>query len=142
MMLQQKEINMFTLTEHGAIWLAGHLDGFGEIVWDSGAPAVKFKSAFMDRIEAIESITPGGPESRPFKISGHSKRPQRILVFKGTDFVLLENALSKHMLTGKRKLLARLRDRWINDLKERALKRKQQDAAGKIDAPPSAGAGV
>ncbi|MEY9726270.1 hypothetical protein [Bradyrhizobium yuanmingense] len=116
---------MFTMTEHGAVWLAGHLDGFGEITWDSGAPAVKFKTPYTDRLDAIESITPGGPLSRSFKKSGHSKKPQRILIFRGTDFIFLENAISKHMLTEKRELFERLRTRWFNEMRERASKSRK-----------------
>ena len=127
---------MFTMTEHGAVWLAGHVDGFGEITWDSGAPVVKFKTPYADRLEAIESVTPGGPLSRPFKKSGHSKKPQRILIFRGTNFILLENAISKHMLTEKQKLFARLRTRWFNDMKERASKSSR---AGCAPSPGSAG---
>ncbi|MBR0706931.1 hypothetical protein [Bradyrhizobium liaoningense] len=120
---------MFTMTEHGAVWLAGHLDGFGEITWDSGAPAVKFKTPYTDRLDAIESVTPGGPLSRPFKKSGHSKKPQRILIFRGINFIFLENAVSKHMLTEKRELFARLRTRWFNDMKERASKSRRAGCA-------------
>jgi hypothetical protein len=121
-------MSVITISEDGAKWLGGLLDGFGEIGWNAGAPVVKFKTAFADRLEAIEAVlTEKGPRSRPFAISGDSQMPQRILIFRGTDFIMLENAVTKYMKTSKKLRFGKQRARWVASLKERALKKQRRD---------------
>lgn len=114
---------MITISEDGARWLAGLLDGFGEIGLTSGkspAPIVKFKTAYIDRLFAIQKVVGHeGPRARPFKISGDSKMPQHILTFRGEDVAMLENALVARMKTSKRFMFAQRRAQQRAAQKER-----------------------
>lgn len=114
---------MHSMTRDSAVWLGGLLDGFGEIAWRGAGPVVRFKTAFPDRLHAIERALDGTTRTRKFQISGDSRRPQWIIEIRGAEFFMLMNAVAQFMRTQKRVRFDLQFGRWQRLVAGRAIKK-------------------
>ncbi|MGY2902159.1 hypothetical protein [Bradyrhizobium sp. URHC0002] len=102
---------MLNVTDGDVRHLAGMMECFGQVGIKKNTMFVRFKTAYLDRLEVIRSILaidrrPTGP----FDNRGDSKRLQYELVLVGKELVTLENLVAGRMLTNRRHAFRQKRD--------------------------------
>jgi hypothetical protein len=105
--------------EADAIWLAGTMDIFGQVDIKKNTIFVKFKSAYLDRLQAIVAALGINRAPRgPFDNLGASKKPQYDLVLVGKELALLENMVVGRMRTERQHLFQKRREQ-LRKLREK-----------------------
>jgi hypothetical protein len=101
-----------TFTDEDAIYLAATMDHFGQIGVKKLTMFVKFKTAYLDKIQVIAAALGINRQPRgPFDNAGGSKKPQYELVLVGSELATLENLVAGRMRTRKRELFYQMRER-------------------------------
>ncbi|EJN07499.1 hypothetical protein PMI42_07781 [Bradyrhizobium sp. YR681] len=110
---------MLSVTDGDARHLAGMMDCFGQVGIQKNTMFVRFKTAYLDRLEVIRSIlgTDQKPKG-PFDNGGDSKRLQYELVLVGKELATLENLVTSRMLTNRRHAFRQTRDQ-LHKLRQR-----------------------
>ncbi|MCA1392042.1 hypothetical protein I6F20_23505 [Bradyrhizobium sp. IC3123] len=102
---------MLSVTDGDARHLAGMMDCFGQVGIKKNTMFVRFKTAYLDRLEVIRSILATDQKpTGPFDNGGDSKRLQYELVLVGKELVTLENLVTGRMLTDRRHAFRQKRD--------------------------------
>ena len=116
---------MFSFNESSARWLGGLLDGFGEIGFHkSRGPYVRFKTAYPDRLHAIQQALGLTDRIRSHEISGDTRKPLWVVDFRGIEFFMLMNAVAQFMRTSKRSLFEKQHSKWRKMVAGRSMRRE------------------
>lgn len=110
---------MLSVTDGDARHLAGMMDCFGQVGIKKNTMFVRFKTAYLDRLEVIRSILGTDQEPvGPFDNGGDSKRLQYELVLVGKELASLENLVTDRMLTNRRHAFRQKRNQ-LHKLRQR-----------------------